>query len=259
MSRTVITFMGSSNVGTYLNTISLLSHKYDVGRIIFITLNESPLEFDIDVDKIISQDLYKVFCELSEKKYKGKDISLSEDAKKIYDKSRELISRNKMIDSINYNFFNSEIRKVIKGIEEDVIFDITALPKRIGIDIFIKLLSCGFNNVINFEIKNTKKAKDIENGFLYHLLETESNYELVFLSSEDTFYKNVKYYVLQQEKTNFYKITISLLVSITIVITVFFTQKNTLLNSGLLFLAILSGIIPLVEFLMLSLNKTKKK
>lgn len=258
MSRTLITFIGSSNVGTYLNTISHLSDKYDIEKIIFISLTEAPLEIYIDIDKIITAELYEVISELAENKYKGKSLNLSEEERKIYYKAKEIMSRNKRIRTVNYNFFNSELEKIIKDAKEDVIFDITALPKRIGIDVFVELLSIGFNNIINFEIKNPKKAKNTENGFLYHSLVKENNYELVFLSKEEQFYKNVKYYILQQEKSKFLCIFISLLISTGIAIVQVFINKKIELTTLLLFLSILSGVIPLIEFALISVNKGKR-
>lgn len=269
MPRTLIIFIGSSNVGTYLNTISHLSDKYNIEKIIFISLIEAPLEINIDIDKTISLDLCKDFSQLSNGKYTKKTsgssdeeitVNLSDEDKKIYLKANEIISRKKIIHTVNYNFFNSEIKKIIKeeAKSEDIIFDITALPKRIGIDVFVKLLSSGFNNVINFEIKNTKKANNTENGFLYHSLVRENNYELVFLSKEEQFYKSVKYYILEQEKSRFLCIFISLLMSTSIAIIQVFINKRIELTTLLLFLSILSGVIPLIEFALISANIGKR-
>lgn len=252
--RTLIAFIGSTNEETYINSFLYSIEHYDIEQIVFINLIESSLSIEINVDDFISEKLQNKVGDLKKGEYKGNNIEISDNYLKLYEKLYTILSRNKSIKQVNFKLFKSDFYKAIKSIENELIFDVTFLPKRLGIDVFIKLLSIGYRDVLICEIKDMKKI-DRKLEMLYHII--KDNYEGIFLSSEEHFSNSVNFFVAQQNKSKFYTIFASIIISTGVLFYELMMGKQFIFGIVMMFLGLIGGILPIVEFISISANRKK--
>ncbi len=177
MSKILVLFVATKNLGIYVNSITHFTKEYDVNHIKFISLIDSPICSDLNtnIDTMISKKLLDKYDEiLNNDQSKIKEIEI-----KAYENARRVLSRHKQIVEVEYPLFKDSVKKIIGNVKnESVIFDISSLPKRLSVDIAFKLLATDFNNIFIFEIKDIKIAQnDVEK--LYHNLLRNRNMEVL--------------------------------------------------------------------------------
>ena len=73
MANTLLVFVGSSNVGPYINAMANSIDKYEINRIALINVIDSPSGERVDFASFANTVLWETICGLVEGVYKWKD------------------------------------------------------------------------------------------------------------------------------------------------------------------------------------------
>ncbi len=131
-----------------------------------------------DINDLIFNDLLVQFRYVFES---GFELTYREIS--IYETARKIILKNSKIVDVAYPMFEKQFKEIIGDLEsESIIFDITALPKNVSIDIISKLMSLGLNNIVLLNVKESEFA-------LYHTLVRQSSLEVRSYFQKDYFSK----------------------------------------------------------------------
>ncbi len=180
MSKTLVCFVGIHDINVYLNSICHFTDKYAVNRIILVSLVDYSNSNNLNnpLNDLIFNDLLVQFRYVFES---GFELTYREIS--IYETARKIILKNSKIVDVAYPMFEKQFKEIIGDLEsESIIFDITALPKNVSIDIISKLMSLGLNNIVLLNVKESEFA-------LYHTLVRQSSLEVRSYFQKDYFSK----------------------------------------------------------------------
>ena len=135
----------NEDVGLYINVVTYAVNFLDVGNIKFIKLEHNDTLEDFDIENYVRNDI------------NDKLRSLAKANPDYYQKAFDVFSNSGDKElTWDYLLIKREIKKSSSG---NVFYDLTSLPKAVCLDIFVKLISCDVENIINFERLNTGASK----------------------------------------------------------------------------------------------------
>lgn len=197
MANTLIVFIGSNNVGTYINAMSHAIDMHQVDQIVLIDLLEVPYEKRFDFSSFVNNTLWDAIRELEAGKFGGQEIETPSNFQ-TYKKLKDIFGVKKHIDSKNYQFLKDELNQLKKQYGANAMIEISGVPKRVAFDILAGCLAVGFQKIVTFELKQQRRGVDA----LYHNL-SASDYEHVKLSSLEQFLENIERYgAIKNRKKN---------------------------------------------------------
>src|SRR5437016_4714534 len=152
MTRPLLVFVGSDNVGPYINVMAKAVDKYNVDRIVLIDIVDAPVEWQVDYEKFVMERLPKTLADLVEGRYEGEIFQIPKDFH-TYENLKRIFVKSKTTDEVNYQLLREAMAKIKDDYGTETIVDLTCIPKRIAIDILTACLAVGLSNVMLFELK----------------------------------------------------------------------------------------------------------
>ena len=197
MLNTLIVFIGSGNVGTYINAMSHAIEMHEIDHIVLIDLLEVPYEKRLDFSDFVNNTLWQAIKDLDNGNF-GKDkIEITDDFQ-TYKKLMDIYGNKRDIDTKNYQFLKDELNRLKEKYGNESMIDISGVPKRVAFDILAGCLAVGFDKIVTFELKQQLR----DSAALYHNLKS-MEYEHVKLSSLEQFQKNIEHYkAIKNRKRN---------------------------------------------------------
>lgn len=275
MDRTLLVFVGSSNVGPYVNAMANAVNKYGVDRIALINLVEPPSREQVNFIDFANTDLWNTVCGLVEGVYKWKDrkgkshtVPVPE-AKgyEAYKKLWEKIGESHLLVKVRYKFLREDIERLREIYGADSIVDLTGTPKRIAIDILAACLAVGMSRIMLFELN---RLFDNEVESLYHNL-AESDYTHVLLPDSEQLMANIEFYSSRRNRSKLWRSVGSILAAIILIVGYQFARIDLgetnwftwLLVVAIAIIGLVGGVAPLMDAwggmrLLLSIDKKEK-
>lgn len=208
------------NVVKYINIITHAVKFFNVKNVIFIQLiNNDTLE-KFNLSKYVRTNINDKLRELSDEDPFYKDVF-------------DIFSNCKKDVTWDYVLLKDYIKEHKTN---NTFYDLTSLPKVLCMDIFMKLISCGVENVFSFEIFDINS-----NNKTYNEL-SDSDFRVVRLVDQDSFTYIVNEYTKKQNEYKLLIVVFSMLFSI---IFMFVFKKNIVVIVTLF--TIFSGIFPILE------------
>ncbi len=215
-----------SSINLYLNIISHAITYLSVTNLYFVKITNSESIQDTDVSLYVNKNMND---EIIRRKALNPDL---------YEKIYQVFTNNKKVLSWDILLIKQYIKKM-KTFPMPL-FDLSSLPKRVSLDLFIKLVSSGMENIFIFDMKNISKVNS-----LYHELQ-KSDFEVVKLLDEEVFKYTFEKYTQKLNRDKLIVVLISIIISI-VLIRLFPPTDVSTANYIILFLTFLSGLIPLLE------------
>lgn len=133
MTRPLLVFIGSSNVGPYINAMANSVSKYDVDHIALINVLDSPSGEQVDFADFANTVLWTTICGLVEGVYKWKDrdgrahVLQVPEAKdcEAYKKLKDVFGNSKTLGKVNYQFLRDGLEKLKNTYGTDAIIDLS--------------------------------------------------------------------------------------------------------------------------------------
>lgn len=226
MEKQIIVFVASDDgVNKYINVLSYAVKYLKIEKVHFVKITNNETLSDFDIENFVRKTLNDELHSLAN--------STPEHYRKVYD----VFSNNRCDIAWDYLSFKKTIREEVKN--DFTFFDVTSLPKAVCIDVFVKLISCDMENIINFECTNKLAHKK-----LFHQLD-KSDYRVKKLIDEDSFLYTIKKYAREQNRSKLVILLISLLASFILIQVI--VPRDNLLNVILSFFTFLGGVLPITE------------
>jgi len=245
MANTLIVFIGSNNVGTYINAMSHAIDMHQIDQIVLIDLLEVPYEKRFDFSEFVNKKLWDTIKDLAEGKFEGQEIAIPSNFQ-TYKILKKIFGGKKHIDSKNYQFLKDELNDLKGTYSSNAMIDISGVPKRVAFDILAGCLAVGFDKIVTFELKQQRRGVEA----LYHNLKT-SDYEHVKLSSLEQFNENIERYGAIKNRKRFLTVIAALVSAILAFGYTYFKLKEGQPNWIFLFIVTLftffGGILPLFD------------
>lgn len=177
--RTLLLFLQSTRVDTYINVIAHCHKREQINGIYFL-IEHKPPEEEYKSKDLVNKLKTRVM-ELSQKYNEDnfKEYNIYFDIKTylsdINDNSETLLS-------IKFNS-SKEILNIIKKLElnkKNVILDVSGCTKKVSTDMIVSCLNCGIHKVCSFELSDIVFSDEWKNSKgdeakLFHNLSTENN------------------------------------------------------------------------------------
>ncbi len=256
MKKSLLLFLCSPTIDTYINSMTHAIDKHGIDHIVLVNLREIPSGKQIEFEEF-KGELEKVILGLTKNIYffKDKDGKWQQENVQIpnkflgYELLRKVFCNSLDLRSVGYDFLRKNLKQLISEYENkgDFIIDLSGIPKRASIDVFMACSTIGVEKIVTFELK--KKPEKFNT--LYNNLETK-DYEYVVLPDGESFIKSVEFLVAKKNSTKFFMVMSAIVIS-AIVVPLHIILKGKLGDShwfvyGLLaFFTILSGIIPILD------------
>jgi hypothetical protein len=235
MENQIIVFVASDDgVNKYINILSYAVNYLKIERVCFVKITNSETLSDFDIANFVRKNLND---ELH---------SLAKLFPEFYSKPYDVFSNHRCDIAWDYLSFKKTIREEVKN--EFTFFDVTSLPKGVCLDVFVKLLSCDMENIINFEFTNKSAHKK-----LFHELD-KSDYRVKKLIDEDSFMYTIKKFAREQNRSKLVILLLSIITSLILI--QHFVPRDNPLNVILSFFTFLGGVLPISELCYIS-NITK--
>lgn len=245
MANTLIVFIGSNNVGVYINAMSHAIDMHQVDQIVLIDLLEVPYEKRFDFSNFVNNTLWEAIKDLETGKFSGQQFEIPSNYQ-TYRKLKDIFGVKKHIDSKNYQFLKDELNELKKQYGANAMIDISGVPKRVAFDILAGCLAVGFQKIVTFELKQQRRGVDA----LYHNLNA-SDYEHVKLSSLEQFRENIERYGAIRNRKRFLTVMAALISAILAFAYTYFKLKEGQPNWVFLFIVtsftFFGGILPLFD------------
>jgi hypothetical protein len=194
MGKILFVFVTSPNVGVYINAMAHAVDMDKVDHFVMIDLLEAPIDKPYKFGDFVNGELWKAISELTAGSFNGKSLVLPPDFR-IYEKLKECFGAAKDHRQINYQFLRQDLRSLKQTYGENVIVDLSGVPKRIAIDVLASCLAVGLKNVTTFELK--KPLRGVE--ALYHAL-SDADYEHVILPNLSPFLEGIESFSARQNR-----------------------------------------------------------
>ncbi|ASC70461.1 uncharacterized protein XM38_014000 [Halomicronema hongdechloris C2206] len=171
MLKTLLVFLFSPNVDSYINAISYAYENMGIEAIKLIHIKGTETGITDSEASNISSKIWGRLGDLSSR-FSG-----------VYKQINEQLLKRELIP-IEYSNLKRELYQVIKSQKNTKwIVDLTTAPKRPSIDVFAVCLALGIESVYTFELK-PKYDPNRSDDFLYHVL-NETDYSYTCLSKTD--------------------------------------------------------------------------
>src|SRR5437868_159258 len=210
MTSPLLVFIGSSNVGPYINVMANSVDKHDVDRIALINVLESPSGQQVDFADFDNRVLWDTLCGLVEGRYKdrGQEFPIPKDCE-AYKKLKHIFGNSHFLHTVNYQFLRNGIEKLKNIYGTDAIVDVSGVPKRVAIDILTACLAVGISNVMLFELKKPMGGVQA----LYYALK-ETDYEHVVLPNWEPLLGNLEFFSARQNRRKLLTVVVAILISL---------------------------------------------
>jgi len=277
MARSLLIFVGTPGVGSYINAMANAVSKYDVERIALVNVIESPSGQLIDFEHFANEILRDTLRGLVEGVYReakrdgtGYQETLVPEAKECeaYKKLKHVFSNSHSLEKVSYPFLTHDIEKLKDIYGPDPIIDLSGTPKRVAIDILTACLAAGISDVMIFELENHVLTRSPQ-AKLYHNLK-EGDYKHVVLPRWEPLINNIKFFSARQNRKQLRAVIISILASLILIIgyqivRVGFGEGSWLswfLIGAITVIGLVGGVTPIINAwggIGLFLNESKKK
>jgi len=243
MNNEMYIFVASNNpksVNLYVNIVSHAVNYLNVDKLHFIKITNCESLNDAGVSDFINEAVNERIIQ--------NNRTNPETYKKVYD----VFTNNKKVVPWDYLLIKQHLKELKKN-SVNPCFDLSSLPKRICLDFFTQLIFEGLDNIFIFEIKDTAKF----NRPYHELLPTD--YDVIKILNESVFMYTLEKYTKKQNRDKMAIVFCSLMVS-AILIYIFPPTDLSFVNVSMIFLTLLSGLIPLLELAgFINLSKLWKK
>ena len=249
MSKSLLVFVGSSNVGPYINVMANSVSTYGVDRIVLVNILSTPSGQQVNFVKFVNEILWNTVSDLIENKFESQTFQISKDFR-AYKDLEQVFGKGHALDKVNYQFLRKDMERMSEIYGTDAIVDISCVPKRWAIDILTACLAAGMSNVMLFELK--RPVGGIQS--LYHNLD-EKDYEHVVLPNWEPLVGNIEFFSARQNRQKLWKVIISIVTSLILVIASQFVQIffgvsnwfNLILVVAITVIGLVGGIEPIIE------------
>lgn len=277
MGRSLLIFVGTPGVGSYINAMSNAVNKYDVERIALVNVIESPSGQLIDFEHFANETLRDTLRGLVEGIYReakregtGYQETQIPEAKECeaYKKLKHVFGNSHSLEKVSYPFLTHDIEKLKDTYGPDPIIDLSGAPKRVAIDILTACLAAGISDVMIFELENHMLAKSSQ-AKLYHNLK-EEDYKHVVLPRWEPLISNIKFFSARQNRKQFRAVIVSILASLVLIIgyqiaRILFGEGSWVswfLIGAITVIGLVGGVTPLIDAwggIGLVLSESRKK
>lgn len=205
MSKTLVIFMFSPNVDTYVNSISFCHDQMGINKVRLVHVKNAITGLESDTQaSIVSNRIWNQIQSLSEGKYiyfprffNSQDGVPSKQSKKEEFEVEEISDGNiniyqrvhgRLLDrhllAVDYQNLKDEVASIIKaqGGNDSCILDVTAATKVPSIDIFAITLALGLKNLCVFELDEPPN-REAPHKSLYHALAQSQKFKYTDLLS----------------------------------------------------------------------------
>lgn len=259
MGRSLLVFIGSPNVGPYINAMANAVVKYDVDSITLVNIVESPSGQQVDFETFANKVLWDTLCGLVEGVYKElkrgstsyQETSVPEASKsEAYKKLKHVFGNDHSLAKVCYPFLTEDIEKLKNTKGPDVIIDLSGVPKRASIDVLTACLAVGITDVMLFELEVPSSGVQT----LYHNLQ-EKDYTHVVLPRWEPLIDNIRYFSARQNRNQLLTTVISILVSLALIVGYQFVRirygegnwSSWLLIVAISVIGLVGGVTPIVN------------
>ena len=101
MSRPLLIFVGSPNVGPYINVMSNSVGKYGVDRIVLVNVEDAPSGQQVDFEEFVNRELWDTLSDLADGKYKGQQFQVPQDFHS-YKELKRVFGKEHALDKVKY-------------------------------------------------------------------------------------------------------------------------------------------------------------
>jgi hypothetical protein len=248
MAKPLIIFVGSPNVGPYINVMANSVQNHDVDSIALINVLESPSGQQVDFADFANRVLWDTMSNLVEGKYtdRGKELAVPKDCE-AYKKLKQVFGNSHFLHTVNYQFLRDGIEKLRNRYGADAIVDVSSVPKRVAIDILTASLAAGMPNIMLFELK--KPMSGIQ--ALYHSLK-ETDYEHVVLPNWEPLLGNLEFFSARQNRRKLWTVVASIVISLLLTILyqlgrITFGDGSWFVVGAIVLFGFFGGILPIVD------------
>jgi hypothetical protein len=246
MARTLLMFLGSPHVDSYLNVMANAVDKCDVNQIVLLEVSNTPSGQPGDLASL-EENLRKAVIDLADGKYKGQAFNVGMGVSE-YQNLKQVFLNARTVKKINYLFLREEVARLKVIYSTDAIVDVTGTPKRIAIDILAACLAVDMQYVTLFELRIPAAGISA----LYHNIKNTSSYDVVVLANEAPLLSNIEVFSARQNRLKLSVVVSSILISILLTVLyqwggIAFGQGNWFLVGALVFINFVGGIVPIID------------
>jgi len=237
MNNDLYIFVGNirhSSMNLYMNIISHAVRHLSVTKLFFVQITgyEGIMEIKKeDMSSYINWDLYN---EVKQRKSANAEF---------YEEIYNVFTNNKKVVQWSYLLLNQYIKNINENTKNSLpLIDLSSLPKIISMDLFIRFISLGIDNLFIFELKdpnnNNKKLP-------YHEL-LKTDFKVIKIVSEDVFKYTFEKYTQKLNRNKLIVVLFSIIISVVLVL-IFPPSRQLVVNNIILILTLFSGLLPLLE------------
>ncbi len=184
MARSLLVFIGSPGVGSYINAMANSVDKYDVDDIALIKVVGLPSDGPVDANLIkkevldtVSSLVKGVYKELDRRSltYRESPAPKAKDCE-AYKKLNRILEDSYHTKTVNHQFLKESIETFKRLYGANAIIDVSGATKKVAIDVLTACLAVGMSYVMLFELKKPPGGIDT----LYHNLQ-DTDFEHVLL------------------------------------------------------------------------------
>jgi hypothetical protein len=274
MARSLLVFIGSPAVGSYINAMANSVEKYEVDDIALIKVVGSPSQGEIDADTVnqtLIDTVYGlvdgIYRELDQKALAYRE-SPAPKAKNCdaYKKLKNIFRDSYHVKKVNHQLLRENIEKLKDIYGANAIIDVSGATKKDAIDVLTACLAVGMRYVMLFELNKPPRGE----ATLYHNLK-ETDYEHVILPDWEPLVANIEFFAARQNRSKLTRALISILLSIGLILAyqlvrVGFGEENWftwILVIAIAATGLFGGVTPLMDVwgglgLVLSFGRRKK-
>jgi len=215
MARSLLVFIGSPNVDSYINAMSRSVDEYKIEEIVLIKVAGLRSLENIEANKV-KKNIENAVLELVDGIYRDKGVAIQAPGSKNfknYEQVNDLFNRSLGIKTIESDSLRDEIAKLKNKYGQDTICDISGMPKKPAIEVWTACLAIGLE-VTFFELNRKPSGADT----LYHNLKPG---EYTYVNSQDlsktSVYYNIELFAAQKRRRKLMVIAIAMSLSVIVV------------------------------------------
>jgi hypothetical protein len=165
MAKALVLFMGSPEVGPYVNAMAHAVDSFGIDRIVLVQVVGAPTGLQVDFDAFVNVELATVVSQLADGQFSEKAFSVPAGFR-AYSELKRVYGTERDLRRVNYQFLRDSLMELKALYGTESIIDISGLPKRVAIDVLTGSLAVGLERVMLFELKKRGRGLDA----LYHAL-----------------------------------------------------------------------------------------
>lgn len=273
MSKTLVIFMFSPNVDTYVNCISFAYDKMEVSKVCLVHVKNAVTGLESDKQASdVSNRIWLQIQSLSEGKYiyfpqlsrspdnasKEHSVHDESDVEDLPDSNIEIYQRihGRLLDrqllTVDYQNLKDEVASIIKthGGNDACILDVTAATKVPSIDLFAITIAIGLKNLYVFELDERPDRK-VPHKSLYHALAQAQSFKYTNLLSTPPVQASHRELVRKSPVLWFTAGSFAIVLVVALLSLMFFGVDNILVTVISLFsglIGIVSSVFALIDY-----------